>query len=175
MVLRIPIISAWAHAKTLTFDLRRFCNLFLKEGGSYFLMMIICSGYLSLTTILSSAFVQLRTPLLVSGGVSFRFFCPYLFFSGSCAENTVLIPLGVWNFMAPWIVDTTIPILCMAVLLSSRLCGELDLTMTKLRTSVLVKGLSPIMISKGTSPRGQEYSLDKPTSGIFKSILSDLI
>ncbi|GJW64858.1 hypothetical protein Tco_0116742 [Tanacetum coccineum] len=49
-----------------------------------------------------------------------------------------------------------IPILCMAVLPSSRLCGELDLTMTKLRTSVLAKGLSPIMISRGTSPSGQE-------------------
>ncbi|GJZ37943.1 hypothetical protein Tco_0584134 [Tanacetum coccineum] len=77
--------------------------------------------------------------------------------------------------MALWIVDNTIPILCMAVLLSSRLCGELDLTMKKFRTSVRVRGLSPIVISKGTSLRGQEHSPEKPTSGTFESTLSDLI
>ncbi|GJR65755.1 hypothetical protein Tco_0011820 [Tanacetum coccineum] len=74
-----------------------------------------------------------------------------------------------------WIVDTTIPVLYMAVLSSSRLCGESDLTMTKLRTSVLAKGLSPIVISRVTSSSGQECSLKKPTSGTFKSTLSDLI
>nr|GEW53004.1 retrovirus-related Pol polyprotein from transposon TNT 1-94 [Tanacetum cinerariifolium] len=56
-----------------------------------------------------------------------------------------------------------------------RLCGELDLTMTKMRTSVIVKRMSPIVISKGTSPRGQECSLEKPTSGTFESTLSDLM
>ncbi|GJU54736.1 hypothetical protein Tco_1228450 [Tanacetum coccineum] len=79
------------------------------------------------------------------------------------------------KFMAPWIVDTMIPILYMAVLPRSRLCGELDLTMTKLRTFVLLKGLSPIVISKGTSPRGQKCSPEKPKSGTFESTLSDLM
>ncbi|GJX39235.1 hypothetical protein Tco_0252538 [Tanacetum coccineum] len=76
--------------------------------------------------------------------------------------------------MTSWIGDTTIPILCMAVLPSSRLYGELDLKI-KFKTSVPVRGLSPIVISKGNSPRGQECSPEKPTSGTFKSTLSDLI
>ncbi|GKC87704.1 hypothetical protein Tco_1148353 [Tanacetum coccineum] len=77
--------------------------------------------------------------------------------------------------MALWILDTTIPICCMAVLPSNRLCRELDPTMTKLRIYVLMKGLSPIVISKGTSPRGQECSPEKPTSGIYESTLSELV
>nr|GEZ98667.1 zinc finger BED domain-containing protein RICESLEEPER 2-like [Tanacetum cinerariifolium] len=64
------------------------------------------------------------------------------------------------------IVDTTIPILCMAVLLSSRLYRESDLTMAKLRTSALTKGFSPIVISRGTSLSGQECSPEKPISGV---------
>nr|GEV01280.1 hypothetical protein [Tanacetum cinerariifolium] len=52
---------------------------------------------------------------------------------------------------------------------------ELDLTVTKSRTSVLLKGPSPIIISRGTSIRVQECSPKKPTRGTFKSTLSDLI
>ncbi|GKA62135.1 hypothetical protein Tco_0761654 [Tanacetum coccineum] len=87
----------------------------------------------------------------------------------------VPIPFGVWNFIALWIVDTTIPICCMAVLLSSRLCGESDLTMTKLSVFVTVMRPSPIVISKGTSPKGQDYSPKKPMSGVFESTRRDLI
>ncbi|GKF03020.1 hypothetical protein Tco_0029943, partial [Tanacetum coccineum] len=70
---------------------------------------------------------------------------------------------------------TTIPIFCIVVLTSSRLCGGLDVTMTKVKVFVLVKGLSSIVISKGTSPRGQECYLEKPTSGTFESTLTDLM
>ncbi|GJS95242.1 hypothetical protein Tco_0802210 [Tanacetum coccineum] len=88
-------------------------------------------------------------------------------------NSTVPTPLGVWNLIAMCIMDTTMPIFYMAVLPSIRLCGELDLTMTKSRTSVHTKGPSSIVISKGTSPRGQECSPEKPTRGTFKSTLSD--
>ncbi|GJT85108.1 hypothetical protein Tco_1066825 [Tanacetum coccineum] len=87
----------------------------------------------------------------------------------------VPIPFGVWNFIAPWIVDTTIPIYCMAVLPCSMLYGESHLTMTKLSVFVTMRRPSPIVISKGTSPRGQEYSPEKPTSGVFESTRKDLI
>ncbi|GKB78387.1 hypothetical protein Tco_0945282 [Tanacetum coccineum] len=75
--------------------------------------------------------------------------------------------------MAPWIVDTMIPIRYMAVLPINRLCGELDRMITKLRTSVLVREPSPVVISNGTSSRGQECSLEKPMSGNRESTLSD--
>ncbi|GKA07784.1 hypothetical protein Tco_0687008 [Tanacetum coccineum] len=114
-------------------------------------------------------------PFVASWEASFNFFYPSFIVSGLYVKNKVPIPLGVWNFMALWILDTTIPICCMAVLPSNRLCRELDPTMTKLRIYVLMKGLSPIVISKGTSPRGQECSPEKPTSGIYESTLSDLI
>nr|GEX50263.1 hypothetical protein [Tanacetum cinerariifolium] len=39
MVLWILVISAWVHAKISAFDFKRYCNLFLKEGGSCFSMM----------------------------------------------------------------------------------------------------------------------------------------
>ncbi|GKE15400.1 hypothetical protein Tco_1422977 [Tanacetum coccineum] len=71
----------------------------------------------------------------------------------SYVKSTVPIPLGVWNFMAPWIIDTSIPIFCIAVLPSNSLGRELDHTMKKVRVSFLMKGLSPIVISKGISPR----------------------
>nr|GFA27677.1 hypothetical protein [Tanacetum cinerariifolium] len=87
--------------------------------------------------------------------------------AGSYVEKVMPISLEVWNFMALWIVDTTISIFCIAVLLSSRLCRELDLTMTKFKVSVLVKGLSPIVIFRGTSPKGQDFSPENPTSGIL--------
>ncbi|GJW86974.1 hypothetical protein Tco_0162314 [Tanacetum coccineum] len=100
-----------------------------------------------------------------------------LFSDDNCSyvENMVPIPSEVWNFIASWIVDTTIPIFFITVLLSSRLRGELDLTMTKFKISVLVKGLSPTVISRGTSLRGQECSPKKPTSRTLESTLSDLM
>nr|GEU33525.1 hypothetical protein [Tanacetum cinerariifolium] len=63
----------------------------------------------------------------------------------------------------------------MAILQSSRLCGELDLTMMNLSVFVTVRRLSPIVISKGISPKGQEYSSEKPASGVFESTRRDLI
>ncbi|GKE08116.1 hypothetical protein Tco_1411667 [Tanacetum coccineum] len=95
------------------------------------------------------------------------------FIKGSYVENMVPVALRVWNFIALWIIDTMIPIFCIDVLPSKRWCGELDLIMTKFRTSVHVKGPSPIVISRGTSPRGQECSLEKLTSGTLDSTLSD--
>ncbi|GKE28055.1 hypothetical protein Tco_1443439, partial [Tanacetum coccineum] len=65
---------------------------------------------------------------------------------------------------------TTIPIFFITVLSSSRLRGELDLTMTKFKISVLVKGLSPTVISRGTSLRGQECSPKKPTRDLAGTI-----
>nr|GEX75001.1 hypothetical protein [Tanacetum cinerariifolium] len=61
----------------------------------------------------------------------------YLLFSiNSCVENKVPIPWVVWNLTAPWIVETTIPIFCIAVLPNSILYVEFELTMAKLRVSV---------------------------------------
>nr|GEU28900.1 hypothetical protein [Tanacetum cinerariifolium] len=97
-----------------------------------------------------------RTPYF--RGVSLSFFFRSSTLLGLYVENAVPISLEVWNFMALWIVDNTISIFCIAVLLSSRLCRELDLTMTKFKVTVLVKGLSPIVIFRGTSPRGQDFS-----------------
>ncbi|GJW88388.1 hypothetical protein Tco_0163728 [Tanacetum coccineum] len=93
---------------------------------------------------------------------------------GSYVKNTVPILLEMWNFIALWIVDTMIPIFCIAVLPSSRLCGELDLTMTKVKFSVLVKEMSPIVISRGTSLRAQECSPEKPTTAIVHVYPVDL-
>ncbi|GJT83885.1 hypothetical protein Tco_1058227 [Tanacetum coccineum] len=92
-----------------------------------------------------------------------------------CEEYGAQFVASYEFFIAPWIVDTMIPIFCIIVLPSSRLIGELDLMITKFRTSVLIKGPSPIVISKGTSPRGQECSSEKPTSRILESTISDLM
>ncbi|GKB91180.1 hypothetical protein Tco_0963452 [Tanacetum coccineum] len=99
----------------------------LRSGPSCFPMVTVCSGYLLLTIIFSSASVKLRTPSVFTGDV-------------------------VWNLMALWIIETTIPIFRIAVLPNNILYGELDLTMTKLRVSLLKRGVSPIVISKRTSP-----------------------
>ncbi|GJY10765.1 hypothetical protein Tco_0378950 [Tanacetum coccineum] len=82
------------------------------------------------------------------GEVSRIFFTPSPILSNLCVENTVPIPWMVWNLTAPWIVETTIPIFCIAVLPNSIFYGELDLTMMKLRFSLLERGVSPIVISK---------------------------
>nr|GEV35217.1 putative reverse transcriptase domain-containing protein [Tanacetum cinerariifolium] len=57
----------------------------------------------------------------------------------------------------------------------SRLHGESDLTMTKLNVFVTVRRPSPIVISKGTSPKGQEYFSEKPTSRVFEVLQSFLV
>ncbi|GJR68262.1 hypothetical protein Tco_0014327 [Tanacetum coccineum] len=151
MVLRIPIISSWVYTKTYVLDLRRSRILSLKCSDNYFPIVTVCSGYLSLMTTFSSALAQLRTPFVLDGGVSLTFFVPSFILSDLCVENTVLIPLAMWNLMAPWMKETTIPIFCIAVLSSNILYGELDLMMTKLRVSLLARGGSFIVISKGIS------------------------
>ncbi|GKA69432.1 hypothetical protein Tco_0775496 [Tanacetum coccineum] len=152
MVLGIPVISAWVHVKTYVLDLRRSRSLSLKCLGNYFSIVTVCSGYLSLMTTLSSSLVQLKTPLLLAGVVYLTFFIPSFILLDSYDENTILIPLAVWYLMAPWIVETTIPIFCIDVLPSNILYGESDLTMKKLRVSLLARGGSPIVISRGISP-----------------------
>nr|GEX75199.1 hypothetical protein [Tanacetum cinerariifolium] len=87
----------------------------------------------------------------------------------------VPIPLGVWNFMAPWTVDTTIPICCIALLPSSKLYGEYDFTITNVSVYVTAMGPSPIITSNGISPKGHDCSPEKPTRGVFESTRRDLI
>ncbi|GKC79396.1 hypothetical protein Tco_1130170 [Tanacetum coccineum] len=85
------------------------------------------------------------------------------------------IPLGVWNFMAPWTVDTTIPICCIAVLPSSKLCSESDFTITNVSVFFTMMGPSPIVISRVISPNGHDCSPEKPIRGVFESTHRDLI
>ncbi|GKF88774.1 hypothetical protein Tco_0262737 [Tanacetum coccineum] len=120
-------------------------------------MVSVCSGYLLLMTIFSSASVQLRTPYVFAGEVSLIFFTPSPILSDSCVENIVSILWMVWNLTALWIVETTIPIFCIVVLLNSILYGELDLTMMKLRVSLLERGAAPIVTSKRTSLIAQDF------------------
>ncbi|GJS91675.1 hypothetical protein Tco_0774311 [Tanacetum coccineum] len=127
------------------------------------------------TTIFSSTSTQLRISSLSACRASLAILCSFFCLCGLFSERRVPIPFGVWNFIALWIVDTTIPICCMAVLPSSRLCGESDLTMTKLSVFMTVRRPSPIVISKGTSPKGQDYSPKKPMSEVFESTRRDLI
>ncbi|GJR91609.1 hypothetical protein Tco_0215620 [Tanacetum coccineum] len=82
---------------------------------------------------------------------------------------------GVWNLMAPWMVEITIPIFCIDVLPSNILYGESDLTMNKLRVSFLARGGSPIVISRGIYPLDQDFSLENPIRGTFESILDALM
>ncbi|GKF83702.1 hypothetical protein Tco_0248600, partial [Tanacetum coccineum] len=69
----------------------------------------------------------------------------------------------------PSIVKTTIPNL------NSILCEESDLTIMKLRVSVLERRESPIVISNVTSPMNQERSPENPTRGVFRSTLVALM
>ncbi|GKC96728.1 hypothetical protein Tco_1162170 [Tanacetum coccineum] len=155
------------------FAIRSFHSLSLILVDSCFPMATVCSGYLLLIIILSSASPQLRTFFAIYELVALDFFFLLSLSGGSYVDSTMPIPLGVWNFMAPWIVDTMIPIRCMMVLSNNRLCGELDRMIKKLRTSIFLREPSPIMISKGTSPRGKECYPEKPTSGTRESTLSD--
>ncbi|GJZ63847.1 hypothetical protein Tco_0620268 [Tanacetum coccineum] len=45
----------------------------------------------------------------------------------------------------------------------------------KTSTYALKRGSSPIVVSKGTSPSGQDFSPEKPTKGIFESLRRDQI
>nr|GFC15998.1 hypothetical protein [Tanacetum cinerariifolium] len=63
----------------------------------------------------------------------------------------------------PWIVDTTIPIYCIVFLPSSRLCGESDLTMTKLSVFVTVGRPSSNMISRARN-LVEHLSMDLPST-----------
>ncbi|GJX60488.1 hypothetical protein Tco_0291878 [Tanacetum coccineum] len=128
-------------------------------------MVTVCSRYLLSMIIFSSASVQLRTTYVFAGNVSLTFFTPFIF-SDSCVENTVPIPWVVWNLMAPWIVETTIPILCIDVVPNNILYGELDRTMTKLRVSLLVRGALPIVISKRTSPMARTFPPKTQLTGL---------
>ncbi|GKF92561.1 hypothetical protein Tco_0279280, partial [Tanacetum coccineum] len=112
---------------------------------------------------------------LLTGGISLTFYIPSFILSDSYVENTVPIPLAVWNLMAPWMVETTIPIFCIAVLPSNILYRKSDLMMTKLRVSLLVRGGSPIVISRGISPLNQDFSPENPIRGTFESILDALM
>ncbi|GKG27255.1 hypothetical protein Tco_0402958 [Tanacetum coccineum] len=78
MVLGIPVISSWVHAKTSALAFRRSCNLLLKCSGSCFLIVTVCSGYLLLMITFSSAVVQLKNPFSLAGGVFLTFFTPSL-------------------------------------------------------------------------------------------------
>ncbi|GKC36659.1 hypothetical protein Tco_1049043 [Tanacetum coccineum] len=91
------------------------------------------------------------------------------------SEKMIPISLGMWNFMAPWTVDTTIPICCIAVLQSSKLCGESDFTITNVSVFFTMMGPSPIVISRGISPNGHDCSPEKPIRGVFESTQRDLI
>nr|GEU65930.1 hypothetical protein [Tanacetum cinerariifolium] len=67
MVLRIPVMSTWVHAKTSGLDLKRSCSFSLKFDGSFLPMMTVCLGYLLLTITLSSASVQLKISSISPG------------------------------------------------------------------------------------------------------------
>ncbi|GKD98477.1 hypothetical protein Tco_1382374 [Tanacetum coccineum] len=68
-----------------------------------------------------------------------------------------------------------ISISCIAVLPSSRLCGESDLTITNVSVFVIVRKPSPIVTSNGTSPNSHDSSPEKPTRGVLESTRRDLI
>ncbi|GKB40524.1 hypothetical protein Tco_0885466 [Tanacetum coccineum] len=175
MVLGTPVMWAVVHAKTSVCAFRSSCNFSLVFIYSCLPMVIVCSGYWSFTTIFSYVSTQLRISSLSACRASLAILCSFFGPCGLFSERRVPIPFGVWNFITPWIVDTMILICCMAVLPSSRLCGESDITMTKLSIFVTVRRPSPIVISKGTSPKGQECSLEKTTSGVFESTRRDLV
>ncbi|GJV52303.1 hypothetical protein Tco_1448044 [Tanacetum coccineum] len=56
----IPLMSVYVYANTSVFARRSCCNFLLKLEGSCFPIMMVCSGYWSLTMILSSTSVQLN-------------------------------------------------------------------------------------------------------------------
>ncbi|GKB76694.1 hypothetical protein Tco_0943589 [Tanacetum coccineum] len=118
------------------FSIRSFRSLSLVLVGSCFPMATVSSGYLVLTIILYSTSSKWRTFLAIFEHVALDFFFLSSFLGGSYVDSTMPTPLE-----------------------------ELHRMITMLRTSVLVREPYPILISKGTSPRGQECSPKKPTSG----------
>ncbi|GKA85461.1 hypothetical protein Tco_0807115 [Tanacetum coccineum] len=70
-------------------------------------------------------------------------------------------------------VETMISIFYIVVLPSSILYGELDLMIMKLRVSFLVRGASPIVISKGIFLK--DFSPENPIKGTFESTLDALM
>nr|GEX01178.1 hypothetical protein [Tanacetum cinerariifolium] len=120
--LGIPTISGWVYTKTSALEIKRSCSLSLKCSGNCF---SIVTGYFSLMNTFSSSSMQLKTPFLLAGGVSLTFFIPSFILLDSYVENIVLIPLVVWNMIAPWMVETTIPIFCIVVLPSDILKRDL--------------------------------------------------
>ncbi|GJT60422.1 hypothetical protein Tco_1003955 [Tanacetum coccineum] len=134
-ILGTPVMWAEVHAKTSTYFFKRSRSLIFILVGNCLPIVIICLGYLLFITTLSSVSVQLG---MISSLPGIYWLKPPLSF-GFCelySEKMVPIPLGVWNFMAPWTVDTTIPICCIAVLPSSKLCGESDFMITNLMRGV---------------------------------------
>ncbi|GKB64639.1 hypothetical protein Tco_0920825 [Tanacetum coccineum] len=142
-----PVIWAEVHAKTSMYLFKRSRSLIFILVGSCLPIVIFCSG-----------------PSSASFG-----FCELY------SKKMVPIPLGVWNFIALWTVDTTIPICCISVLLSSKLCGESDFTIMNVNVFITAIGPSLIVTSKGISPKGHDCSPEKPTRGVFESTQRDLI
>ncbi|GJS44316.1 hypothetical protein Tco_0569359 [Tanacetum coccineum] len=174
-ILGTSVMWVEVHAKTSMYFFKRSRILIFILVGNYLPIIIIYSMYLSFITTISSVSMQLRMIssfpwyLLVEPPSSSFGFCELY------SEKMVPIPLGVWNFMAPWTVDTTIPICCIEVLPSSKLCGESDFTITDVSVFVTTMGPSPIVISKGISPNGHHYSPKKLMRGVFESTRRDLI
>ncbi|GJZ63944.1 hypothetical protein Tco_0620365, partial [Tanacetum coccineum] len=126
-------------------------------------------------TTFSSALTQLRTPFVLAGGISLTFFIPSFILWDSCVGNTIPIPLAVWNLMAQWMVETTIPIFCIVVLPSNILYDESDLTMIKLRVSLLAKrGVAYRDFQRNLSTR-LGFFPKNPIKGTFESILDALM
>ncbi|GKE81157.1 hypothetical protein Tco_1551157 [Tanacetum coccineum] len=175
MVLGTPVMWAVVHAKTSVCAFRSSCNFSLVFICSCLPIVIVYSGYWSFTTIFSSASTQPRISSLSSCRASLAILFFFVSPCGLFSERRVSISFGVWNFISLWIVDTMILICCMAVLPGGRLCGESEHMMTKLSVFLTVRRPSPIVISKGTSPKGQEYSPEKPMSRVLESTQRDLI
>nr|GEX97877.1 hypothetical protein [Tanacetum cinerariifolium] len=83
----------------------------------------------------------LKTPFLLAGGISLTFFILSFILSDSYVDKTVLIPLAVWNLMAPWMVENIIPIFCIVVFFSNISYGGKAATILQLlQSSFLIGG-----------------------------------
>nr|GEU84043.1 hypothetical protein [Tanacetum cinerariifolium] len=92
-----------------------------QPSSLFFTSTVLAIHVSSLTFCRIPTFISSSTSLQATSlrsGPSPRFF----HLIGSYVENMVPIPMGVWNFMASWIVDTTMSISFIAVLPSNRLC-----------------------------------------------------
>ncbi|GJS83028.1 hypothetical protein Tco_0749569 [Tanacetum coccineum] len=86
-----------------------------------------------------------------------------------CFSSTTMV-LGIYVISA-WVHAKT----SVLDLRSNKLYGESDLTMTKLRVSLLARGGLPIVISIGISLLDQDFFLENPIRGTFESILDALM